>query len=98
MRPWTNGSDIVRNRHDKWIIDFGIAMPEATASLYELPFAHVLNHVKPDREKNNREIRRKYWWRFSEAMPAIRAATKPLPGLSSPHEFQNIGYLLGAMQ
>ena len=42
--------------------------------LYELPFYHVLHNVKPVREQNNREIRRRYWWRFSEAMPALRQA------------------------
>jgi type II restriction/modification system DNA methylase subunit YeeA len=54
-------------------------MGEEDASLYELPFAHVLEHVKPVREQNNREVRRRYWWRFSEAMPALRKAIAPLP-------------------
>ena len=42
--------------------------------MYELPFGHVVEHVKPERAKNNREIRRRHWWRFSEPMPALRQA------------------------
>lgn len=79
LRPWTNGTDIVKERHGKWIVDFGNDMTEADASLYEQPFAHILEHVKPVREQNNREIRRRYWWRFSEAMPALRKALEDLP-------------------
>lgn len=74
LRPWTNGTDIVRNRLDKWIIDFGVDTAEVSAALYELPFEFVLKNVKPIRDQNNREIRRRYWWRFSEAMPALRNA------------------------
>ncbi|MBT1121723.1 class I SAM-dependent DNA methyltransferase [Stutzerimonas nitrititolerans] len=72
--PWVNGTDIVKERHGKWIVDFGTAMSEDDAALYEGPFAHVLEHVKPERDKNNREVRRRYWWRFSETMPALRKA------------------------
>ena len=78
LRPWVNGTDIVKERHDKWIVDFGTSISENDAALYEAPFAHVLEHVKPEREKNNREIRRRYWWRFSETMPALRKAIAPL--------------------
>ncbi len=74
VKPWVNGTDIVKRRQDKWIVDFGNEMPESEAALYELPFGHVLENVKPEREKNNREIRRRYWWRFSEPMPALRRA------------------------
>jgi hypothetical protein len=74
LRPWTNGTDIVQKRHDKWIIDFGNSMSEVDAALYEKPFQHVLINVKPVRAANNREIRRRYWWRFSEPMPALRQA------------------------
>ena len=74
VKPWVNGTDIVKRRLDKWIVDFGNKMPESTAAMYELPFGHVVEHVKPERAKNNREIRRRHWWRFSEPMPALRQA------------------------
>jgi hypothetical protein len=30
--------------------------------------------VKPQRDRDNREVRRKYWWRFGEVAPALYAA------------------------
>jgi len=72
VRPWANGLDITRRSRDMWIIDFGVDMSEMLASLYELPFEHVMRFVKPLREKGRREVRKKYWWRHGETVPALR--------------------------
>jgi type II restriction/modification system DNA methylase subunit YeeA len=66
LRPWVNGMDVTRRPSDKWIIDFGWTMTESEAALYEAPFAFVAEHVKPDREQNNRELYRRFWWRHVE--------------------------------
>ena len=79
LKPWANGFELSRGPQHQWIIDFGIEMPEATAALYEVPFAYVSEHIRPERERNNRESYRKYWWRFAEARPNLRAALLPLP-------------------
>lgn len=69
-----------------WIIDFGTEMKESDASLYEAPFEYILQHVKPEREKNNREAYRKYWWRHGEPRIAMRASLKPLQRyIVTPH-------------
>ncbi len=47
--PWINGVDIVRRSRRMSIISFPEHMPEIEASLYEVPFLHVLKHVKPKR-------------------------------------------------
>jgi type II restriction/modification system DNA methylase subunit YeeA len=78
VRPWSNGMDITRRPSDTWIVDFGGDLGESDAALFEAPFAHVVEHVKPERINNNRAIRAKYWWRHGEIMPAMRAALKPL--------------------
>jgi type II restriction/modification system DNA methylase subunit YeeA len=78
LKPWANGFELSRGPQHQWIIDFGINMTEADASLYEAPFGFVTEHVKPERLKNNRESYRKYWWRFAEARPGLRAACRPL--------------------
>jgi hypothetical protein len=39
----------------------------------------VREKVKPERDKNNREQYRKYWWHFGEKRPALYAAIRPLP-------------------
>jgi hypothetical protein len=79
LKPWANGFELSRGPQHQWIIDFGIDLSEADASLYEVPFGYVTDHVKPERLKNNRESYRKYWWRFAEARPGLRAALKHLP-------------------
>ncbi|MHB9101850.1 MAG: DUF559 domain-containing protein, partial [Sulfuricella sp.] len=86
IKPLWNGLDVTRRPRDGWIIDFGTAMSEADAALYEVPFGYVQQHVKPEREKNNREAYRKYWWRHAEARPGMRAALKDLPRyIATPH-------------
>ena len=78
LRPSWNGIDLTRRSRDGWIIDFGTEMSVEEASLYEMPFQYALEFVKPEREKNNREAYRKYWWRHGEPRIAMRAALFPL--------------------
>jgi len=78
VRPWANAMDIVRRSSDTWIVDFGVEMNAADAACYEEPFEYVRKHVKPIREKNRRGTYAKYWWRFGEARPALRASALPL--------------------
>ncbi|MGY2894715.1 class I SAM-dependent DNA methyltransferase [Deinococcus sp. UYEF24] len=80
VRPWVNGSDVVRRPSDRWIIDFGV-MTEAEASRYVLPFEYVQQHVKPERLNNNRATYRERWWQHAEPRPALRAATQHLTRL-----------------
>jgi type II restriction/modification system DNA methylase subunit YeeA len=79
VRPWANGMDLTRRPSDTWIIDFGADMRESEAALYETPFQYVVEYVKSEREKNNREAYRKFWWRHGEARPAMRGAFAKLP-------------------
>lgn len=81
LRPWVNGMDITRRSSGSWIVDFGGELDEADAMLFEIPFAHIVENVKPERLKNSRATRAKYWWRHGEVMPAMRAA------LSERHRF-----------
>ncbi len=61
VRPLTNGKDITARSRGMWVVDFS-AMPQADASLYEMPFEHVQQHVKPMRDSNARKARRENWW------------------------------------
>lgn len=78
VRPWVNGLDITRRPRGMYIIDFGVDMPLEHAALYELPFAHVEQHVKPEREGNRRAAYRDRWWIHAEPRPALRQAVAPL--------------------
>jgi N-6 DNA Methylase len=56
---------------DRWIIDFN-DMSLEEASLYGLPFQHVKENVKPERDRNRRPARKNYWWQFGEKRPKMR--------------------------
>jgi len=79
LRPIYNGSDVTSRYADRWVIDFGPTMGEDEAALYEAPFAHVVEHVKPVRLTNNRKSRAVHWWRHGETRPGLRSK---LNGLS----------------
>ena len=66
LKPWVNGMDLTRRPAGKWIVDFRWSMTEANAALYEAPFAHVKEHVRPVRQRNRREAYRLNWWRHVE--------------------------------
>jgi hypothetical protein len=78
VRPFRNGSDLVQESSNRWIIDFGVGTPETEAALYEAPFKHVVQNVKPERLKNNRKTRAQNWWLLGETLPAFRRATENL--------------------
>ncbi len=76
--PWFNGSDTTGRDRGMWIVDFGVAMPEADAALYETPFAYVETFIRPVRQENKRASYAEAWWRMVEPRPALRAALAPL--------------------
>jgi len=77
VKLWLNGTDIVQNPRNMWIIDFG-EMNEQEASKFEKPFAHILTTVKPVRDTNNRARRREKWWQHGETVPGLKQALKTL--------------------
>jgi hypothetical protein len=79
VKPWRNGQDLTRRASDMWIIDFGPHMSEAEAALFELPFAHLMQHVKPERMLVRRERTQRLWWIHEEARVSLRTALKDLP-------------------
>jgi hypothetical protein len=70
--------DITRRSSDTWIVDFGVSMTEADASLFELPFEYVLENVKPVRLESSEEVIRRLWWLHKRMSPALRVAIAPL--------------------
>ncbi|HQU79077.1 MAG TPA: N-6 DNA methylase [Azonexus sp.] len=79
VKPWFNGLDITRRQRDMWIVDFGTDMPEAEASLYELPFAYAKEHVQPTRVGKREARTNEMWWLFQWSRPLMRKAIKNLP-------------------
>ena len=69
LKPWVNGMDLTRRPAGKWIVDFGFAMDESDAALYEAPFAHIAEHVRPVRQQGKHEARARFWWRHVSPSP-----------------------------
>jgi type II restriction/modification system DNA methylase subunit YeeA len=72
-----NGNDVVKRSRGRWIIDFG-ERTEAEASLFELPFEYVREHVKPLRATNRDRQRRENWWRLGRSGADLKLATSNL--------------------
>ena len=79
LKPRFNGMDLTRRPAGNWIVDFGEEMGEADAALYEAPFAHIVEHVKPVRLNRRRARHRRYWWRHGETRPGMWRALNGLP-------------------
>lgn len=78
LKPYVIGRDLVQRPEQKWVIDFyGLSEKQARESDAVL-FAHILAHVKPEREQNARQTRRDNWWIFGENAPTLRKATADL--------------------
>jgi hypothetical protein len=81
VKPWFNGLDVTRRPLDQWIVDFGLDMAEAEASLFEAPFAHVRANVLPQRAEVRNELEKSRWWLHARPAPDLRRATASLPAL-----------------
>ncbi len=78
--PYLGGEEVNTSptqEHDRYVISFG-QMPLEEAEKWPDLIEIVREKVKPDRDTNNRDVRRKYWWRFGETTPALYAAIRPL--------------------
>ncbi|MCB9729132.1 MAG: N-6 DNA methylase [Deltaproteobacteria bacterium] len=78
--PYMGGQELnsaPRQEHSRYVISFG-DLSLAEAERWPLLIDRVRRLVKPERDQNKREVRRKYWWRFGETAPALYAALRPL--------------------
>lgn len=76
VRPYLIGDDITEDpeqRPRRWIIDFADRALEEAAE-YPAALNIVRERVKPERERNNDERFRAYWWRFGRPRGEMRRA------------------------
>ena len=79
IRLYRNGRDLTATSRDVMVIDlFGLTAEEARAR-FPAVYQWVYEHVKPERDQNNRKSRRENWWLFGETNPKLR---DQLAGLS----------------
>ncbi len=77
LRLLSNGKDLTSRSRGLWVVDFA-ARDEFVACLYEKPFEHVRTYVKPTRDANRDESRRKRWWLHGRLGTDWRAASAAL--------------------
>jgi hypothetical protein len=74
VRPYRNGRDLAATPRDLRVIDlFGLEADEVRTRFPEI-YQHLLVAVKPERDKNNREVYRTNWWIFGEPRRELRPA------------------------
>jgi very-short-patch-repair endonuclease len=74
IRPYRNGRDLTDTPRGVSIIDFYSLSADEVRSRYPAAYQWILEHVKPERDQNNRAIYRDNWWLFGEARKDFRAA------------------------
>lgn len=72
IRHYRNGRDLTSNSRNVMVIDlFGLKDGEVRAKFPEV-YQWVFEHVKPERDNNNRPSRKENWWLFGETNPKLR--------------------------
>ncbi len=72
--PYIGGEEVntsPTHAHHRFVINFGQRSEEECRERWPNLMAIVEEKVKPERMKNKREIRKRYWWRFGETTPAL---------------------------
>jgi hypothetical protein len=75
--PYIGGEELntsTTHAHHRYVINFGERTEENCRRRWPELMAIVEAKVKLERMQNNREVRKRYWWRFGETTPALFAA------------------------
>ncbi len=79
VHPYRNGRDLTDSPRGLMVIDlFGMEETEVQGA-YPAVYQHVSDHVRPERDNNNRAAFRRRWWVFGEPRRSFRPALKGLP-------------------
>lgn len=78
IREYRNGRDLTSRPRGVMVIDlFGTSSNEARREFPEV-YQHLLETVKPERDRNNRTSYREKWWWFGEPRRELRPAMEGL--------------------
>jgi hypothetical protein len=78
IRQYRNGRDITSRPRGVMVIDlFGLTAEEVRGR-FPAVYQHVVDHVKPERDENNRATYRDNWWIHGEPRANFRPALKGL--------------------
>ena len=78
IRKYRNGRDLTQSPRDVMVIDaFGLSAQQFREKSPEA-YQHIVEHVKPERDQNNRAGYRDNWWIFGEARKTWRISSSGL--------------------
>jgi hypothetical protein len=72
------GRDLTQTEGSRYVVDFyGLSEAQARDG-FPAGYQRLIDLVKPERDQNKRETRRRNWWLFGENAPKLRRALKGL--------------------
>jgi len=74
IRPYRNGRDLTAHARHMMVIDLLGLTTKQIRQDYPEVYQHLLTHVKPERDVNNRPAYRDFWWIFGEPRKEFRPA------------------------
>ena len=78
VRRYVNGSDLTRLPRGVLALDFyGLSVDELRAR-FPAAYQWLVERVKPQRDQERRESRRRNWWLYGESVPKFRKAVEGL--------------------
>ena len=72
--PFFNARDLTQRNRRTRVIDFYPLTEQDAKRKAPYLYQWILNRVKPQRDQDQRESRRRKWWLFAEPVPALRRA------------------------
>ncbi|MBX9730955.1 MAG: class I SAM-dependent DNA methyltransferase [Sphingomonas sp.] len=78
IRPYRSGSELVRRPLNHYVIDFTGLSEKDARSKFPRSYQHLLEAVKPERDKNRDPSFQHKWWTFGRTRPELRAASAAL--------------------
>jgi hypothetical protein len=79
IRPYRHGRDLLQRPRDVMVIDLqGLTEKEVRTTFPEV-YQHVLEKVKPERDKNREPYRKENWWVFGRKHVDLRDFLADLP-------------------
>jgi len=74
VRRYVNGSDLTRQPRDLLALDFYGLTADELRLRFPAAYQWLIERVKPQRDQERRESRRRNWWLYGESVPKFRRA------------------------
>jgi hypothetical protein len=79
IKPYLNAREMMRGRKDRFVIDAFGWTADDLARQYPTCFQWLLDRVKPERDQNRDQQRKRDWWLFGRSNRDLRATCAALP-------------------